>query len=243
MRRILLAVLLLVGLFPVSAAARTLLVVGDSLSAAYGMELRSGWVALLGKRLRQEKPGYRVVNASISGDTTASGLARLPRLLAEHKPAVVIIELGGNDGLRGLSLGQMKHNIGAMVVKARARRARVLLVGVRLPPNYGKSYTERFQAIFREIAAEQGVALVPSLLEGVATQDDLMQTDRIHANAGAQPRLLENVWRYLRPLLEAGPAGASFPAEHYAPGNKKGRYPRAADTGPFLPVVTCRASS
>jgi acyl-CoA thioesterase-1 len=238
-----LAVLLLVGLFPVSAAARTLLVVGDSLSAAYGMELRSGWVALLGKRLRQEKPGYRVVNASISGDTTASGLARLPRLLAEHKPAVVIIELGGNDGLRGLSLGQMKHNIGAMVVKARARRARVLLVGVRLPPNYGKSYTERFQAIFREIAAEQGVALVPSLLEGVATQDDLMQTDRIHANAGAQPRLLENVWRYLRPLLEAGPAGASFPAEHYAPGNKKGRYPRAADTGPFLPVFTCRASS
>jgi acyl-CoA thioesterase-1 len=243
MRRILLAVLLLVGLFPVSAAARTLLVVGDSLSAAYGMELRSGWVALLGKRLRQEKPGYRVVNASISGDTTASGLARLPRLLAEHKPAVVIIELGGNDGLRGLSLGQMKHNIGAMVVKARARRARVLLVGVRLPPNYGKSYTERFQAIFREIAAEQGVALVPSLLEGVATSDDLMQTDRIHANAGAQPRLLENVWRYLRPLLEAGPAGASFPAEHYAPGNKKGRYPRAADTGPFLPVFTCRASS
>ena len=226
-----------------SAAARTLLVVGDSLSAAYGMELRSGWVALLGKRLRQEKPGYRVVNASISGDTTASGLARLPRLLAEHKPAVVIIELGGNDGLRGLSLGQMKHNIGAMVAKARARRARVLLVGVRLPPNYGTSYTERFQAIFREIAAEQGVALVPSLLEGVATQDDLMQTDRIHANAGAQPRLLENVWRYLRPLLEAGPAGASFPAEHYAPGNKKGRYPRAADTGPFLPVFTCRASS
>jgi acyl-CoA thioesterase-1 len=243
MRRILLAVLLLVGLFPVSAAARTLLVVGDSLSAAYGMELRSGWVALLGKRLRQEKPGYRVVNASISGDTTASGLARLPRLLAEHKPAVVIIELGGNDGLRGLSLGQMKHNIGAMVVKARARRARVLLVGVRLPPNYGKSYTERFQAIFREIAAEQGVALVPSLLEGVATSDDLMQPDRIHANAGAQPHLLENVWRYLRPLLEAGPAGASFPAEHYAPGNKKGRYPRAADTGPFLPVFTCRASS
>jgi acyl-CoA thioesterase-1 len=191
----------LVGLFPVSAAARTLLVVGDSLSAAYGMEVPSGWVALLGKRLKQEKPGYRVVNASISGDTTASGLARLPRLLAEHKPALVIIELGGNDGLRGLSLEQMKHNINAMVAKAKTRRARVLLVGVQLPPNYGRSYTERFQSIFREIATEQGVALVPSLLEGVATRDDLMQPDRIHANAGAQPRLLENVWPHLRPLF------------------------------------------
>jgi acyl-CoA thioesterase-1 len=201
MRRILLVVLLLVGLFPVSVAARTLLVVGDSLSAAYGMELSSGWVALLGKRLKQEKPGYRVVNASISGDTTASGLTRLPRLLAEHKPAVVIIELGGNDGLRGLSLEQMKHNIGAMVTKARARRARVLLVGIQLPPNYGKSYTERFQSIFREVATEQGVALVPSLLEGIATRDEFMQPDRIHANAGAQPRMLENVWPHLRPLL------------------------------------------
>jgi acyl-CoA thioesterase-1 len=165
------------------------------------MELSSGWVALLGKRLKQEKPGYRVVNASISGDTTASGLTRLPRLLAEHKPAVVIIELGGNDGLRGLSLEQMKHNIGAMVAKARARRARVLLVGIQLPPNYGKSYTERFQSIFREVATEQGVALVPSLLEGIATRDEFMQPDRIHANTGAQPRLLENVWQHLRPLL------------------------------------------
>jgi acyl-CoA thioesterase-1 len=201
MRRILLVVLLLVGLLPVSAAARTLLVVGDSLSAAYGMEVSSGWVALLGKRLERERPGYRVVNASISGDTTASGLARLPRLLAEHRPAVVIIELGGNDGLRGLSLEQMKHNINAMIAKAKARRARVLLVGVELPPNYGKSYTERFQAIFREVAAGQGVALVPSLLDRVAIRDELMQPDRIHANASAQPRLLENVWPYLRPLL------------------------------------------
>lgn len=201
MRRLLLAVLLLAGLFPLPAAARTLLVVGDSLSAAYGMEMSSGWVALLGKRLKQEKPGYRVVNSSISGDTTGSGLARLPRLLAEHKPDVVIIGLGGNDGLRGLSLVQMKHNIGAMVAKARARRARVLLVGIQLPPNYGKSYTERFRAIYREIAAEQKVPLVPSLLEGIATHDDLMQPDRIHANAGAQSRMLENVWPYLQPLL------------------------------------------
>ncbi|MEW6331193.1 MAG: arylesterase [Pseudomonadota bacterium] len=201
MRRILLVVLLLVGLLPVSAAARTLLVVGDSLSAAYGMEVSSGWVALLGQRLERDKPGYRVVNASISGDTTASGLARLPRLLAAHQPAVVIIELGGNDGLRGLSLEQMKHNINAMIAKAKARRARVLLVGVELPPNYGKSYTERFRAIYREIAGEHKVPLVPSLLEGVATNDDLMQPDRIHASDAAQLRLLENVWPHLRPLL------------------------------------------
>jgi acyl-CoA thioesterase-1 len=182
------------------------------------MEVPSGWVALLGKRLKQEKPGYRVVNASISGDTTASGLTRLPRLLAEHKPEVVIIELGGNDGLRGLSLEQMKHNIGAMAAKARARRARVLLVGIQLPPNYGRSYTERFQSVFREVAAEQGVALVPSLLEGVATRDEFMQPDRIHANAGAQPRLLENVWPHLRPLLGPGPQGASVPADRHASG-------------------------
>lgn len=201
MRRLLLAVLLLAGLFPLSAAARTLLVVGDSLSAAYGMEMQSGWVALLGTRLKQENPDYRVVNASISGDTTANGLTRLPRLLAQHKPALVIIELGGNDGLRGLSLEQMKHNISAMVAKAKSRGARVLLVGVQLPPNYGKTYTQRFQAIYREIAAEQGVALVPSLLEGIGTRNDLMQPDRIHASAKAQPRMLENVWPHLRPLL------------------------------------------
>ena len=193
--------LLLLGLFPVPSVARTLLVIGDSLSAAYGMEMPSGWVALLGKRLQQENLDYRVINASISGDTTANGLTRLPRLLAQHKPAVVIIELGGNDGLRGLSLEQMKHNISAMVAKAKDRRARVLLVGIQLPPNYGKTYTERFQAIYREIATEQRVPLVPSLLEGIATRNDLMQLDRIHASAGAQPRMLENVWPHLRPLL------------------------------------------
>ena len=201
MRRILLAVLLLVGLFPVPAAARTLLVVGDSLSAAYGMEVESGWVALLGKRLKRENLDYQVINASISGDTTANGLVRLPKLLAQHKPALVIIELGGNDGLRGLSLEQMKHNISMMITKAKRPGAKVLLVGVQLPPNYGKTYTERFQAIYREIAAEQGVALAPSLLEGIGSRDDLMQPDRIHANAKAQPRMMENVWPQLRSLL------------------------------------------
>ncbi|MCR4301327.1 MAG: arylesterase [Sulfuricaulis sp.] len=209
MRRILLAVLLLIGFFSLPAAAGALLVVGDSLSAAYGMEVQSGWVALLGKRLKRENHEYQVINASVSGDTTANGLTRLPRLLAEHNPTIVIIELGGNDGLRGLSLEQMKHNISAMVTKAKNRRARVVLVGIQLPPNYGKSYTERFQAIYREIAADQNVALVPSLLEGVATRKDLMQPDRIHANAKAQPRLLENVWAPLRSLLEPESRGVS----------------------------------
>ena len=201
MRRLFLAVLLLLGLAPLPAAARTLLVVGDSLSAAYGMDVGSGWVALLAERLKREKLDYQVVNASISGDTTANGLARLPRLLAAHQPAIVIIELGGNDGLRGLALEQMKHNITVMVTKAKARHARVLLVGIRLPPNYGNRYTQRFQRIYREVASEQQVGLAPFLLDGIAANRALMQPDGIHANAKAQPKMLENVWSHLRPLL------------------------------------------
>lgn len=188
-------------LAPLPVAARTLLVVGDSLSAAFGMDVQSGWVALLEKRLAREKLVYQVVNASISGDTTANGLARLPRLLKEHRPAVVVIELGGNDGLRGLSLAQMKHNITAMVAKAKNTGARVLLVGMQLPPNYGGAYSGKFQRVYREIAREQRVALAPFLLDGVATETALMQPDRIHANDRAQPRILDNVWPHLRPLL------------------------------------------
>jgi acyl-CoA thioesterase-1 len=201
MRRIFLVVLLLIGMAPLPAAARTVLIVGDSLSAAYGMDVSSGWVALLGKRLKQEKFNYQIVNASISGDTTANGLARLPKLLAQHRPAIVIIELGGNDGLRGIVPDEMKHNITAMVTKAKARKARVLLVGMRLPPNYGNHYTERFQRIYREVADEQKVALAPFLLEGIAGHPELMQPDGMHANASAQPKMLENVWPHLRPLL------------------------------------------
>ncbi len=197
----LLAILCLVWLAPLPAAARTLLVVGDSLSAAYGMDVSSGWVTLLQKRLAQEKPDYQVVNASISGDTTGNGLARLPRLLDEHKPAIVIIELGGNDGLRGLSLVQLKHNITAMVAEAKARNARVLLVGVRLPPNYGKTYSGKFRRVYQEVATEQQVTLVPFILDGIATRRTLMQPDGIHANAKGQGRILENVWPHLRPLL------------------------------------------
>ena len=188
-------------LAPLPAAARILLVVGDSLSAAYGMDVGSGWVALLGKRLERQKYDYQVVNVSISGDTTANGLARLPALLAAHQPAIVIIELGGNDGLRGLALEQMKHNITAMVTKAKARDARVLLVGMQLPPNYGNHYTQRFRRIYREVAAEQRVCLAPFLLDGIATNSTLMQPDGIHANVKAQQKMLENVWPHLRPLL------------------------------------------
>jgi acyl-CoA thioesterase I len=200
MRRVALAIALLLLAAP-ACAARTILVVGDSLSAAYGIQRDAGWVALMQQRLDREHAGYRVVNASISGDTTANGLARLPRALAEHRPDIVIIELGGNDGLRGLSLVQMKHNIESMIRKARAAGAKVLLVGIELPPNYGRPYTERFHRSYREIAAAEHVPLAPFLLQGIATHPGLMQADGIHANAKAQPRMLENVWPLLRPLL------------------------------------------
>lgn len=186
---------------PASAATRTVLVVGDSLSAAFGMEMREGWVALLAARLRQLQPPYHVINASVSGDTTANGLARLPRLLTEHHPAIVIIELGGNDGLRGLAPRQMKNNIHAMITKSKAKGAQVLLLGVELPPNYGPKYTERFRQVYRDLAAEQKVPLVPSVVEGIGTDLKLMQDDRIHPNAEAQNRMLNNVWPALRPLL------------------------------------------
>jgi acyl-CoA thioesterase I len=186
---------------PACAAAGTILVLGDSLSAAFNIDINAGWVSLLQQRLAQQKADYRVVNASISGDTTANGLTRLPPLLAKHRPDIVIVELGGNDGLRGLPVEQMKHNIRAIVTKAKASGAKVLVVGMRLPPNYGKLYTEKFEQVYHEIAAEQKVALVPFMLDRVATDRALMQPDGIHPTAAAQPRLLENVWPALKPLL------------------------------------------
>jgi len=201
MRRFWLLLMLCLLAGPASAATRTVLVVGDSLSAAFGMEMREGWVALLAARLRQLQPPYHVINASVSGDTTANGLARLPRLLTEHHPAIVIIELGGNDGLRGLAPRQMKNNIHAMITKSKAKGAQVLLLGVELPPNYGPKYTERFRQVYRDLAAEQKVPLVPSVMEGIGTDLKLMQDDRIHPNAEAQNRMLNNVWPALRPLL------------------------------------------
>jgi acyl-CoA thioesterase-1 len=182
-------------------AAQRILVFGDSLSAAYGIELEDGWVALLQERLRAQGRPHQVTNASVSGETTAGGRARLPELLAREAYTLVVIELGGNDGLRGLSLAQTEGNLRAMIEAARAAGAQVLLVGMRLPPNYGATYTEAFAAIYPKLAREFDVALVPFLLDGVATDPALMQPDRIHPRAQAQSRLLDTVWPVLVPLL------------------------------------------
>jgi acyl-CoA thioesterase-1 len=186
-------------------AAETLLIVGDSLSAAYGMPVDQGWVALLQQQLAAETPGVTLVNASISGDTTAAARARLPQTITRHRPDIVILQLGGNDGLRGLSLAAMKDNLAAMITGVREHGARVLLIGVQLPPNYGPVFTERFAAIYRELAAENGVALLPSLVAGIGTEHELMQADGIHPNDAAQARMAERVYESLLPLLEKGP--------------------------------------
>jgi acyl-CoA thioesterase-1 len=192
----------LVGLVaaPATAETRTILVVGDSLSAAFGIEVGTGWVALLQQRLDRQRLGYKVVNASISGDTTANGLARLPALLQQHRPRVVVIQLGGNDGLRGLPPEQMKHNIASMTAKAKAQGAQVLIVGVPLPPNYGRLYIDKFQQAYRDAATEHSATLVPSLLDGT-TDRTFMQRDGIHPTVHAQPKMLENVWPALRAML------------------------------------------
>ena len=182
-----------------------MLVYGDSLSAAYGMPERQGWVALLEERLKRERLDYSVVNASISGETTAGGIARLPRALARHEPAVVILALGANDGLRGLPVAQMRKNLAAMIGVSQKAGAKVVLVGMRVPPNYGPEYTEDFAAAFAQLARARKTALVPFLLEGMAEDLRLFQPDRIHPTEEAQPLLLENVWKALRPLLGSRP--------------------------------------
>ena len=185
-----------------AAAEKSILVVGDSLSAAYGLAQTQGWVALLEERLKRERHDYSVVNASISGDTTAGGRARVDELLARHHPAVVIVELGGNDGLRGLPIAQIKANLGAIVERCKKARARVLLVGMRMPPNYGPDYTQAFENAFAEVAKRYRVALAPFILEGIAEKPEYFQPDRIHPTAEVQPLILDRVWRGLRPLLK-----------------------------------------
>ena len=181
--------------------AATVLVVGDSISAAFGLETQQGWVALLQQRLQEQKSDLQVVNASISGDTTAGGLARFPDLLAQHKPEYVIIELGGNDGLRGLSLKHMAVNLTTMVQKAQHSDAQVLLLGMRLPSNYGRRYTEAFYNVYQNIAQQEQVALVDFFLEGVGGVDGMMQADGVHPTQAAQAQLLENAWQGLEPIL------------------------------------------
>jgi acyl-CoA thioesterase-1 len=192
------------------AAAGTqpvILIVGDSLSAEYGLARGSGWVNLLTQRLQREKLPWRVVNASISGDTTSGGRTRLPALLRQHRPRVVVIELGGNDALRGLPLAMTQANLTAMTQAAKAAGARVLIAGMQVPPNYGRQYGEDFARLFATVARAEGAALVPFFLAGVADGPDadrLFQPDRIHPTAEAQPRMLDNVWPVLRPLLRSG---------------------------------------
>ncbi|WP_448681901.1 arylesterase [Pseudomonas nicosulfuronedens] len=183
------------------AAAQTLLVVGDSISAGLGLDTSLGWVNLLDKRLQEQGFDYKVVNASISGDTTAGGLARLPALLSEQQPKLVVIELGGNDGLRGMAPAQLQQNLNAMVQQSRQSGAKVILLGMRLPPNYGQRYTDAFAKVFDSVASEQKIALVPFFLEGVGGVQDMMQADGIHPAVAAQPKLLDNVWPTLKPLL------------------------------------------
>lgn len=186
---------------PAAAAGKTVLVFGDSLSAGYGIRSEAAWPSLLQRRLAEKRPDYSVANLSVSGETTAGGRSRLPEALRRHRPAVVVLELGANDGLRGLQLAQMKSNLEAMVDAARNAGARVLLVGMRLPPNYGP-YARQFESAFGEIAKQQQVPLVDFLLAGVAEQPALFQADMLHPTAEAQPRILDNVWPALTPLLK-----------------------------------------
>ncbi len=181
-------------LLSLPAAAQGILILGDSISAAFGLEISDGWVNLLERRLEAQNLPFEVHNASVSGDTTAGGLARLPALLARHEPNLVVIELGGNDGLRGLPTDKMQQNLAAMVERSRAAGAEVVLLGMRIPPNYGVGYTSAFEQVFRDVAEQQQVPLVPFVLEGVAGVPELMQADGVHPNAQGQPGILDNAW-------------------------------------------------
>ena len=199
-------------------APRSVLVFGDSLSAAYNLAAEQGWVALLDGRMRDEAPGFRMVNASISGETTAGGVARVDAALAEHRPALFVLALGANDGLRGLPLAQTRANLERMVRAAKASGADVLVVGMRLPPNYGPEYTEAFFALFGEIARAEGARHLPFLLEPIAFDDSAFQADRLHPTAEAQPALAEHVWAALSPMLaEAGRGTAAATAPDARP--------------------------
>jgi acyl-CoA thioesterase-1 len=183
------------------AAAPVVLVVGDSISAAYGLPPGTGWVDLLSARLAKERFPHRVVNASITGDTTAGGRARLPALLARHKPAVVVLELGGNDGLRGGNIASTRDNLRTMVAAVQHAGAKPLIVGMKLPPNYGATYVREFEGVFADVAKSTKAPLVPFFFEGFGERNEMFQADRVHPTAAAQPLLLDNVWPQLLPLL------------------------------------------
>lgn len=200
-------VLVSLGLFalwaapPLLAAEQTIVVVGDSLSSGYGLAEAPSWVQLLADRLAAQGYGHEVVNASIAGDTSAGGLARLPRLLATHEPGIVLIELGGNDGLRGQPVGELRRNLAEMITLVQDAGARAILAGIQIPPNYGPAYTRALADIYPALAEEFDVPLVPFLMDGVALRDDFMQSDRVHPNAAGQSVMLDNVWPVLAELL------------------------------------------
>ncbi len=185
-----------------AAPQPTILVFGDSISAAYGIRVEEGWVSLLQKKLASQGYGYRVVNASVSGETTGGGLARLPRALDRHRPDILILELGGNDALRGLPLDNVRTNLDNMIRKSAAAGARVVLAGMRMPPNYGPRYSQEFQTMYADLSRQHGLPLIPFMLEGIALDESLMQPDGLHPNAKAQPMLLAGIWPRLEPLLE-----------------------------------------
>jgi len=204
MKVILSFLLCIVGLIPSMSLASeppVLLVLGDSLSAGYGMERDKSWVSLLETRLAERGYVYRVLNSSISGDTSQGGLTRLPRLLERYQPQIVIIELGANDGLRGIDPAVTRANLADMITKSQAIGARVLLAGIRLPPNYGSAYLQQFESMYDDLASEYGTLLVPFFMDGVAMEPEFLQADNIHPNEAGQPVLLENVWTVLEAAL------------------------------------------
>ncbi len=204
MRLVLALTLCLIAAAPLPARAaepQVILVVGDSLSAGYGLLPGQGWVTLLQQRLKREGYGYRVINASVSGETTDGGVQRLDRALMQHRPAVVVIELGGNDGLRGLPVSRVRANLELLIMKSRAAGAQVLLVAIRVPTNYGQRYTTSFQSIYADLATRYRIGLVPFLTDEVAVNIALFQPDGIHPTAAAQPILLDSLWPQLSPLL------------------------------------------
>jgi acyl-CoA thioesterase-1 len=200
--RLLALIVLIIASASAHAEAPVILVFGDSISAGYGLPLDQGWVELLKTRLKAQGYGYQVINASVSGETTAGGLARLPRALELHHPGIVIIELGGNDGLRALPIAQFRDNLTELVALASASGAKVLLLGMRMPPNYGPQYTEQFAKVFSDLGRDKKIPSVPFLLTDIALNQKLLQGDEIHPNADGQPILLNNVWPALQPLLK-----------------------------------------
>lgn len=190
------------GVIPAQAGTPTILVMGDSLGAGYGIKVQAGWVNLLSQRISAQGYDYRVVNASVSGETSSGAKNRFPALLKTHQPAIVILEIGANDGLRGLPTTQMHDNLAAMIHSAKAQQASVLLVGIEMPPNYGDIYLQSFKEVYSQLAKATHVRFVPFFLKDVALQENLMQADNIHPNEQGQPYLLETVWQELKPLLK-----------------------------------------